>query len=230
MVPNNFIAPEEAPPRRQAMKLFGTILTPFAMRRFPEPITNLVAAFARLPGVGPKTALRYVFYLLQQPKADLEVMARALTQLGEKIHTCPRCFTYTQAQLCEICLDPKRDSKLLCVVEEARDISTIESTGGYAGLYHVLGGTLNPIEGITPDVIRFRELKQRLEAESGIEEIILALSPTTQGETTILFLQPQLSPLGRVITRLARGLPLGATLEFADEVTLGDALKGRKQI
>jgi len=200
------------------------------VRRFPEPITNLVAAFARLPGVGPKTALRYVFYLLQQPKADLEVMARALIQLGERIQSCPRCFTYTEAQMCEICLDPKRDSKILCVVEEARDISTIEATCGYAGLYHVLGGTLNPIEGITQDVIRFRELKSRLEAEHGIEEVILALSPTTQGETTILFLQKQLSSHVQTLTRLARGLPMGATLEFADEVTLGDALKGRKRL
>ena len=200
------------------------------MRRFPEPITNLVAAFARLPGVGPKTALRYVFYLLQQPKADLEVMARALIQLGERIQSCPRCFTYTEAQMCEICLDPKRDSKILCVVEEARDISTIESTGDYNGLYHVMGGSLNPIEGITQDVIRFRELKARIETEPHIEEIILAFSPTTQVETTILFLQKQLSPLGRTITRLARGLPMGATLEFADEVTLGDALKGRKRL
>ncbi len=200
------------------------------MRRFPEPITNLVAAFARLPGVGPKTALRYVFYLLQQPKADLEVMARALIQLGERIQTCPRCFTYTEAQMCEICLDPKRDSKLLCVVEEARDIATIESTGGFNGLYHVMGGSLNPIEGITQDVIRFRELKNRIETEPGIEEVILALSPTTQGETTILFLQKQLAPLVRSLTRLARGLPMGATLEFADEVTLGDALKGRRKL
>ncbi|MBI5793884.1 recombination protein RecR [Candidatus Uhrbacteria bacterium] len=193
-------------------------------------MTNLVAAFARLPGVGPKTALRYVFYLLQQPKADLEVMARALMQLGERIQSCPRCFTYTESQMCEICLDPKRDSKILCVVEEARDISTIESTGGFTGLYHVLGGTLSPIEGITADVIRFRELKNRLETEPGIEEIILALSPTVQGETTILFLQKQFAPFNRTITRLARGLPLGATLEFADEVTLGDALKGRKRL
>ncbi|MBI4437784.1 recombination protein RecR [Candidatus Uhrbacteria bacterium] len=200
------------------------------MRRFPEPIANLVAAFARLPGVGPKTALRYVFYLLRQPKADLEVMARALMELGERIRSCPRCFTYTQAQICEICLDPKRDTRALCVVEEARDISTIEATGSYTGLYHVLGGSLNPIEGITPEVIRFRELRARLEAEPHIGEVILALSPTTQGETTILFLQKQLAPLGRTLTRLARGLPLGATLEFADEVTLGDAFKGRRRL
>ena len=200
------------------------------MRRFPEPISNLVAAFARLPGVGPKTALRYVFYLLSQPKFDLEVMARALTQLGERIKTCPRCFTYTEREACEICEDPKRDGSLLCVVEEARDISTIEATGKYQGFYHVLGGTLNPIEGMTPDMLRIQQLQHRLQSDSTISELILALSPTTQGESTILYLQKILSPLGRSMTRLARGLPLGATLEFADEVTLGDALKGRKQI
>ncbi|MBI4592458.1 recombination protein RecR [Candidatus Uhrbacteria bacterium] len=193
-------------------------------------MSNLVAAFARLPGVGPKTALRYVFYLLSQPTFDLEVMARALIQLGERIKTCPRCYTYTERETCEICQDPKRDASLLCVVEEARDISTIEATGMYNGFYHVLGGTLNPIEGMTPDTIRYRQLRDRLESQQDIREIILALSPTTQGEATILFLQKSLAPLGRSMTRLARGLPLGATLEFADEVTLGDALKGRKQM
>ncbi|KKW33350.1 MAG: Recombination protein RecR [Candidatus Uhrbacteria bacterium GW2011_GWA2_52_8d] len=200
------------------------------MRKFPEPISNLVAAFARLPGVGPKTALRYVFYLLSQPTFDLEVMARALTQLTERIKTCPHCFTFTEQAPCEICQDPKRNASLLCVVEEARDISTIEATGIYQGLYHVLGGTLNPIEGITQDTIRYRQLRQRIESHSNITEIILALSPTTHGETTILFLQKSLAPLGRSMTRLARGLPLGATLEFADEVTLADALKGRKSL
>ncbi|MBI5370282.1 recombination protein RecR [Candidatus Uhrbacteria bacterium] len=200
------------------------------MRRFPEPITNLVAAFSRLPGVGPKTALRYVFYLLKQPKADLEIMARALVNLGERINVCPRCFTYTQRELCEICEDPKRDASVLCVVEEPRDISTIESTGFYHGLYHVLGGVLNPIEGMTPDALRGKELYARLHSDPGIQEIILALSPTVQGEMTILYLHKNLLPLGRQITRLARGLPVGSTLEFADEISLGDALSGRKKM
>jgi recombination protein RecR len=198
------------------------------MRRFPEPISNLVAAFSRLPGVGPKTALRYVFYLLKQPKFDLEVMARALTQLGESIRTCPRCYTYTELEMCEICQDPKRDPEALCVVEESRDISTIEATGDYHGFYHVLGGTLNPIEGMTPDTIRYRQLRKRVEDDDAIQEIILALSPTIHGEATIMFIQKDLVSLGRSMSRLARGLPLGATLEFADEVTLGDALTGRK--
>jgi recombination protein RecR len=128
-----------------------------------------MAAFARLPGVGPKTALRYVFYLLQQPKTDLEIMARALTQLGERIQTCPRCYTYTEREMCEMCADPKRDARFLCVVEEARDISTIEATGSYHGFYHVLGGFLKPIEGITPEVIRVRQLQARVQSDSSLQ-------------------------------------------------------------
>lgn len=200
------------------------------MRRFPEPITNLVAAFSRLPGVGPKTALRYVFYMLKQPKSDLAVMARALTQLGERIQTCPRCFTYTEFETCEICDDLKRDASVICVVEESRDIATIEATGLFRGKYHVLGGNLNPIEGMTPDVLRIRQLKERLEASPNVREVVLALSPTAQGHATILYLQKQLVAHGRTLTRLARGLPMGATLEFADEITLGEALEHRKRI
>ncbi len=200
------------------------------MRRFPQPIVNLVAAFSRLPGVGPKTALRYVFYLLKQPKADLSVMARALVELGEKIQVCEQCFTYSERTDCEICTDPKRDPSVVCVVEESRDIATIEATNVFQGLYHVLGGTLNPIEGMTPDVIRIKEITDRVEANTNIQEIILALSPTIHGETTMMYLQKQLARHGRRVSRLARGLPVGATLEFADEVTLGDALKGRRGI
>jgi recombination protein RecR len=200
------------------------------MRKFPEPITNLVAAFSRLPGVGPKTALRYVFYLLKQPTSDLDVMARALTQLGARIRVCERCFTYTQSHICDICSEQKRNPALLCVVEESRDIATIEATGAYTGIYHVLGGTLNPIEGMTPEVIRVRELFDRLKNEPDVREIILGLSPTVEGETTMLYLSKHLSPLGLVISRLARGLPIGATLEFADEITLGDALTGRRKV
>jgi len=198
------------------------------VRKFPEPISNLVASFSRLPGVGPKTALRYVFYLLKQPKTDLEIMARTLVTLGERVKICKSCFTYTELDICDICQNPKRDTAKLCVVEESRDIATLESTDAYHGRYHVLGGTLSPIDGVTPDVLRIRELKARLEQDTGIEEIILACSPTVQGETTMMYLQKELATHGRTMTRLARGLPIGATLEFADEITLGDAMKGRK--
>lgn len=157
-------------------------------------------------------------------------MAQALINLGERINVCPRCFTYTQREMCEICENPKRDNAVLCVIEEPRDISTIEATESYNGLYHVLGGTLNPIEGMTPDALRARELYARIHGDEHIREIILALSPTTHGEMTILYLHKQLAPLGRKISRLARGLPVGATLEFADEISLGDALNGRREI
>lgn len=202
----------------------------FSVRRFPEPISNLIAAFSRLPGVGPKTALRYIFYLLKQPKADLEMLARTILNLNERIRVCSRCYTYTERDICEICSDPKRNQSILCVIEEPRDISTIEATDGFSGLYHVLGGTLNPLDGITPEILRVRELKERIQNDSLIHEIILALSPTVQGETTILYLQKQLAPFNRSISRLARGLPVGATLEFADEISLGDALKGRRAL
>lgn len=198
------------------------------MRRFPEPIQNAVASFARLPGVGPKTALRFVYYLLKLPKHDLEVMARSILTLGERMQTCTTCFTWCETDVCDICRDEKRDRRVVCIVEEPRDISTLESTNAYRGRYHVLGGTLNPIDGITPEVLRVQELVERVRSDGAIQEIILALSPTMSGETTILYLSKQLAPLGRRVTRLARGLPMGASLEYADEVTLGDALSGRR--
>lgn len=198
------------------------------MRRFPEPIQNCVAAFARLPGVGPKTALRFVYYLLKLPRHDLDVMARSIITLAERIKACESCFTYCETPVCDICRDEKRDTSVICVVEEPRDISTLETTDAYRGRYHVLGGVLNPIDGMTPDVLRVRELVERVRADAGIREVILALSPTLQGESTMMYLSKQLAPFGRKVTRLARGLPIGASLEYADEITLGDALKGRR--
>ncbi|MBU0531708.1 MAG: recombination mediator RecR [Candidatus Uhrbacteria bacterium] len=198
------------------------------MRKFPEPIENLVAALSRLPGVGPKTALRYVFFLLRSNQADLESLARAVRDL-EHIKTCDRCLTYSTQDRCRICRDSKRSDRILCVVAEPRDIATLEATGKFDGYYHVLGGTLNPIEGITPDVLNTKPLMDRLEAGPDIEEVILAFSPDVQGETTILYLTKHIKPLSKKVTRLARGLPLGADLEFADEITLGDAISGRRE-
>ena len=199
------------------------------MRRFPDPIQNLVSAFSRLPGVGPKTALRYVYFLLKQSKTDVELMGRALQKLHEDINICPSCFTYTELTVCEICQNEKRDHKILCVVEESRDISTIEATDEYNGYYHVLGGVLNPLDGATTETLRIKHLVTRIHEDDQIKEIILALSPTVQGETTMMYLTKQLNQLAVRVTRLARGLPIGATLEFADEITLGDAIKGRKE-
>jgi recombination protein RecR len=200
------------------------------MRRFPEPIQNLAAALTKLPGVGPKTALRYVFALLQLPKEELYQTAELVRELGEKVKLCPYCFSYTQNESCEICADPRRDNSKLCVVETSRDISTLEATGAYNGKYFVLGGVLNPIEGMTPEVLRIQPLFQKLRGDQNIEEIILAFSPDVHGETTMMYLTKQLIGFEKSVTRLARGLPAGASLEFADEVTLGDALKGRKII
>lgn len=200
------------------------------MRHFPEPIQNAMAAFSRLPGVGPKTALRYVYYLLKQTKNDLDVMARSIVNLGELVFICDTCFAYTDERgRCQVCRDEKRDHSILCVVEESRDIATIEATDAYRGHYLVLGGALNPIEGITPDVLRVQELLDRVQKDQEILEVILALSPTIQGETTMMYLSKQLAKYGKKVTRLARGLPIGATLEYADEITLGDAFKGRRE-
>lgn len=199
------------------------------MRKFPEPIENLVAAFARLPGVGPKTALRYVFHLLRSPQGDIESFSQSLLDLAKHIKVCDTCYTYTTESRCRICSDSKRSSSSLCVVAEPRDIATIEATKAFDGYYHVVGGTLNPIEGVTPEVLNIKPLLDRLETNPNIEEVILAFSPDVQGETTILYLTKHIKPLEKKVTRLARGLPLGADLEFADEITLGDAISGRRE-
>jgi len=198
------------------------------VRKFPDAIENLVAAFTRLPGVGPKTALRYVFFLLRSNQGDLESFARAIRDL-EHVKTCDKCMTYSTQDRCRICRDSRRSERILCVVAEPRDIATLEATGKFDGFYHVLGGTLNPIEGITPEVLNTKPLLDRLEAGPEIDEVILAFSPDVQGETTILYLTKHIKPLGKKATRLARGLPLGADLEFADEITLGDAISGRRE-
>ncbi len=199
------------------------------MRRFPEPIQNLSAALTKLPGVGPKTALRYVFALLKLPSYDLEQMSRLIRELGDKVDTCPDCYSYTEGGACFICQDAKRDARVLCVVETFRDVATIEGTSAYHGRYFVLGGTLNPIEGATPETLNIRPLLAKLDANPSIAEIILAFSPDVHGETTMMYLNKLLKPLGRRTTRLARGLPMGASLEYADEVTLGDAMNGRRE-
>lgn len=197
-----------------------------SMRKFPAPIHNAIAALGRLPGVGPKTALRYAFALLRLQRHELDSIATAIAGL-KNVQTCTVCFAYSERPVCEICSDATREPRMLCVVAESRDISTIEATHAFRGKYFVLGGTLNPIDGRTPDTLNVRPLLGRLEREPEIQEIILAFSPDVHGETTILYLSKQLSALGRRTTRLARGLPIGADIEYADEVTLASALTGR---
>lgn len=197
------------------------------MRRFPAPIQQVMSALGRLPGVGPKTALRYTFALLRLPSHEIDMIARAVAGL-KSVGTCQTCFTYTEQSICDICADTKRAENMLCVVSESRDIATLEATNAFHGKYFVLGGVLNPIEGQTPESLRLRELHARLEAHPEITEVILAFSPDVHGETTIMYLGRQLKTLNRKATRLARGLPMGADIEYADEVTLGDALLGRR--
>lgn len=198
------------------------------MRRFPTPIHNAAAALGRLPGVGPKTALRYAFALLHFSKLELASIGRAIVDLGNITH-CQTCFTFAETDICEICADPNRDQTKLCVVAEARDISTIEATSAYKGRYFVLGGTLNPIDGRTPEMLNVKPLLDYVQNTPTISEFILAFSPDVHGETTIMYLQRQLSPFGKTMTRLARGLPMGADIEYADEVTLASAMTGRSK-
>jgi len=200
------------------------------MNNLPEPMHNLIAWFNRLPGIGPKTSLRFVYHLLNRPKHELEQFSRALQELHDKIKICPECQTYTLREPCEICSDKKRDSSLLCIVAEPRDVQSIENTGEYNGLYFVLGGLINPIEGITPEELNFKKLDKRLKDNSKIKEIILAFNPDIQGETTTLHISKILQKYQIKLTRLARGLPVGSELEYADEITLTDAIKGRREI
>ena len=198
------------------------------MRRFPAPIHNAVAALGRLPGVGPKTALRYAFALLRFSRNDLLLLSRSIAELTS-IATCTTCFTYAEREACDICTDPNRDLSKLCIVAEARDIATLEATGVYKGKYFVLGGTLNPIDGRTPDTLNVHQLDDRLKSDRAIRECIFAFSPDVHGETTIMYLSRHIKPLNITMTRLARGLPMGADIEYADEVTLASALSGRSE-
>lgn len=196
----------------------------------PDPIRNLAMLFRELPGVGPKTALRFVFSLLKKSDVDTTRLARAIATLKQNVKTCDECGSFTTHNPCAICKDSNRTKNILCVVAESRDIATIESTAEFNGQYFVLGGLLSPIEGSTPDMLRIDTLLDRLNGQTEIQEIVLAFSPDLRGESTILYLTKHLSHLPVKLTKLARGLPLGADLEYADEVTLGDALRGRREI
>jgi recombination protein RecR len=184
-----------------------------------------IAALTKLPGLGRKSAQRLVFFLLKVPRAEVEALAAALVALKEKVRSCSRCYNITENDPCPICANPQRESRLLCVVEEANDVLALEKTGEYRGLYHVLGGALSPLDGIGPDNLKVRELLARL--QGGIDEVILATNPTAEGEATAIYLANLLRPLGPRLTRIARGIPVGGDLEYADEITLMRALEGR---
>ena len=190
-------------------------------------LRDLIDALGRLPGIGPKSAQRIAFYVLSRPKAEAELLAQTLIDAKEKIRFCTKCGNIAQEELCSICRNPKRDQAVICVVEEAKDVGAIERTRSYRGLYHVLGGAIDPINGIGPEQLRLRELLTRLSGDS-VQEIIIATNPNIEGEATATYLTRTISPLGLKVTRLASGLPVGGDLEYADEVTLGRALEGRR--
>ncbi|HVM01445.1 MAG TPA: recombination mediator RecR [Acidimicrobiales bacterium] len=201
---------------------------------YAGPVQDLIEELGRLPGIGPKSAQRIAFHLLKLPKIDAMRLAAAIGQVKERVSFCGRCFNVAEVPdegepRCGICLDAQRDPHVVCVVEEPRDVVAVEKTREYRGRYHVLQGAINPIEGIGPDQLRVRELLARLEPE-GVTEVILCTNPNIEGEATAMYLARLLGPLGIRVTRIASGLPVGGDLEYADELTLGRALQGRRQV
>ncbi len=193
-------------------------------------IDELVGELSRLPGIGRKTAQRLTYHLLKRPPAEIRRLARALEDVAERVKPCTSCGNLTEQDPCELCVNPRRDASLICVVEEASDITAIERAGDYRGLYHVLGGRLSPLEGIGPDELRIASLLQRLDSGRIVREVIVATNPSVEGEATALYLQKLIRPLGVRVTRLARGLPVGGDLEYADNVTIAEALAGRRDL
>ncbi len=197
------------------------------MAQLPEPIQNAASAFDSLPGVGPRAALRYAYWLVTQPKESIERFARSLQKLAEQVRHCDVCGQWSDKSPCAICSDPARDQSVLCVVASSPDIRAVEDTTVFKGRYHVLGGTIDPIEGRTPDTLRIEPLVSRVKNEN-VKEIILALDADLPGDVTALFISKRLADQPVKISRLARGLPTGAALEYADANTLADALKNRR--
>ena len=197
----------------------------------PDPIQKLINALERLPGIGPKSASRLAFFFLRAPAEVSDELAEALSGLKSKTALCQECFNITVAgrEKCEICDDPRRDQGIICVVEEALDVLALERVGAYTGRYHVLHGVLSPIEGVGPEDIKARPLLERV-TRGGVREVILATNPSMEGDATALYLQQQLRPKGVQVTRLARGLPVGGDLEYADQTTLLRALSGRQEM
>jgi recombination protein RecR len=192
-------------------------------------VQDLIDELGRLPGVGPKSAQRIAFYILNTDSVDVRRLADVLVEVKDKVRFCVTCGNVAEEEQCKICRDPRRDTSVICVVEESKDVVAIERTREFRGRYHVLGGAISPIEGIGPDELRIRELMQRL-ADSSIVEVILATDPNLEGEATATYLTRMLRPLGLRVTRLASGLPVGGDLEYADEVTLGRAFEGRRVV
>ena len=197
-----------------------------------ESLEILIRELSKLPGIGRKSAQRVALYLLKQPKENVEILSRAMVDIKEKIHYCTVCFNITETNPCPICVNHKRDKSIICVVEEPNDVMAIEKTNEFHGIFHVLGGSLSPLDGIGPEDLKVRELITRFADNSGtetveIKEVILAMNPNVEGEATTIYLSKLLKPFGVKVTRIARGLPIGGDMEFADEATLAKAIEGR---
>lgn len=192
-------------------------------------LQRLLDELGRLPGIGPKSAQRIAYYLLEAETEEARRLSTAIMEVKQQVHFCPVCFSYATRDTCDVCADASRDRATVCVVSEPRDVSAIERTGTYHGLYHVLGGVISPMDKIGPDQLHVRELLQRL-ASGEVQEVILATNPDVEGETTATYLARTMRPLGVRVTRLASGLPVGGDLEYADEVTLGRAIEARREL
>lgn len=199
------------------------------MNYFAPSVETLIDEFAKLPGIGRKTAQRLAFHVLNLPEADAQRFAQAITGARSSVHTCQKCQNLTDSDLCPICSNPARDAQTVCVVADPKDVAAFEKTREFKGLYHVLHGTISPLNNIGPEDIRIRELLQRI-AEDNVQEVIIATNPDTEGEATAMYLARLLKPFGIRITRLAYGIPVGGHLEYIDEVTLTRALEGRREL
>ena len=196
---------------------------------YADAVQAVIDELGRLPGVGPKSAQRLAFHLMKLSVEDTTRLTVAIDEMKDRVRFCDRCFNIAEAELCPVCADDRSDGSILCVVEEPRVIVAVERTGEFGGRYHVLGGAISPIEGIGPDQLRIRELLARLDSE-GVAEVILATNPNIEGEATAMYLARLVGPLGLVVTKIASGLPVGGDLEYADELTLGRALEGRRRL
>ncbi len=193
------------------------------------PVAALINEFSKLPTVGPKTAARLVFYLLNRPRNEAQSLAEAILNVKDHVRFCTICYSLTENDPCELCTDERRDASIVCVVAEAKDVYAIERTGAYRGRYHVLGGLISPMDGIGPGQLRVKELIEQI-GRANPHEIILATNPNAEGEATALYLSRLLQPLGVTVSRLAYGLPIGGDLDYADEITLAKALEGRREL
>lgn len=199
------------------------------MSAYTPPVQTLIDELGRLPGVGPKSAQRIAFHLLKTPAEQVNRLAHSIVDAKEKARFCDRCFNIAEDALCPICNDHRRDSSIICVVEDSRDVVAIEKTGVFKGRYHVLQGAIHPMEGIGPEQLKIRELLARLDPEN-VQEIIVCTNPTVEGDVTAMYLARTMRPLSVKVTRIASGLPVGGDLEYADELTLGRALEGRQEL